>query len=654
MFFLIFFFLIFICRANSSLLGYEFLNTDEFVIGAKALRLINNNFNFYEFDGDTSGVLNALFLVWPSLFGFDITYLSIRISAIFLISISIYIIFKTLSLFVLEKEKYLIFFPILIFFCLTKDADFLHYTNELVTVILISSSLYFYLKNYQNIQSKHLFLIGSLSGAVIFAKMQFFPISSFFILMISLKLIFYNKDYSKFIILSLSFLTPILIVSIYYYSNNEFIDLFNNVIHYPLADFIARNTAINNIIVEKNDLSSILLSEKRSVFFNHLIFNSIFHLFYFYLIYLVTSILFSKNIKKVLLNYNFNLILVGSLIFLTFIVILVTGSVHRHYLVVLVPMVPIFLAIFINNIEIKLEKKGIQLSLITFFFTIFVFSLILEKYKFYNNNFVKSSFLENNINFQSPKLLQHLNFNGDDKKMMIWGWKPELYLLSSYTPSTRDTVNQKQIDSKGNRNYFRDRLLKDFKRNEPFLIIDYVKSNGYFFNNESTSGLKTFIRLKKIVDNNYKKINKGDGNCPDYFLRNKEFYEFEKKINKYKLKDSKIKNLNYLKDLNIDEDMCATSVYFSKESPDEFTIIPEQKKITDIKILASRVNKKNVSVTLNFYRQNKPILEKVIVINKFPFWSNIKIHEDLAPDEIKVDLNELNNNNYGLNELIIF
>ena len=100
--------------------------------------------------------------------------------------------------------------------------------------------------------------------------------------------------------------------------------------------------------------------------------------------------------------------------------------------------------------------------------------------------------------------------------------------------------------------------------------------------------------------------------------------------------------------------ICATSVYFSKDSPDQFTIIPEQKKINDIKILASRVNKKNISVTLNFYRQNRPILEKVIVINKFPFWSNIKIHEDLAPDEIKVDLNQLNNNNYGLSELIIF
>tara|TARA_B100000963_G_scaffold119932_1_gene104508 strand:- start:1921 stop:3882 length:1962 start_codon:yes stop_codon:yes gene_type:complete len=652
--FFIFFFLILICRSNSSLLGYEFLNTDEFVIGAKALRLVNSNFNFYEFDGDTSGVLNALFLVWPSLLGLDITYLSIRISAILAITISVFIIFKTLSLFVLEKEKYLIFLPILIFFCLTKDADFLHYTNELVTVTLILSSLYFYLKNYQNLQTKYLFLIGTLSGAVIFAKMQFFPISLFFILMISLKLVFYKKDYLKFILLSISFLIPSFMISIYYYYNNEFLDLFNNVIHYPLADFIVRNTAIDNIIVEKNDLGSILQSEKRSVFFNHLIFNSIFHLFYFYLIYLAISIYFSKNIKKVLINHNFNLILVGSLIVLTFIVILVTGSVHRHYLVVLAPMVPIFLAMFVKNIDINLAKRGIQLNLITFFFTIFILSLILEKYKFYNNNFFKSKFLQNNINFESPKLLQHLNIDGDDKKLMIWGWKPELYLLSSFTPSTRDSVNQKQIDNKGNRNYFRDRLLKDLNNNEPFLIIDYVKSNGYFFNDESTSGLSTFIRLKKIVDSNYKKINKGVKNCPDYFLRNKEYFEFKEKINKYEIKSSDIKNLNYLKDLNIDEDMCTTGVYFSKNSPNQFTIIPEQKKITEIKILASKVNKKNVSVTLNFYNQNKIISEKEIVINKYPFWSNIKIDGDLVPDEIKIDLNELNNNNFGLSEIIIF
>ena len=78
---------LFLGRFNSSLLGYEFLNTDEFAIGAKALRFIINDFNFYQFDGDTSGLLNALFLIWPNILNLDITYLSIRLSAIFVLSL---------------------------------------------------------------------------------------------------------------------------------------------------------------------------------------------------------------------------------------------------------------------------------------------------------------------------------------------------------------------------------------------------------------------------------------------------------------------------------------------------------------------------------------------------------------------------------------
>ena len=76
--FLIICILVMLGRYNSSLVGYELLNTDEFVIAAKASRLLNE-YSFYEFDGDTSGILNALFLLWPGLFSLEISYLSIRI-----------------------------------------------------------------------------------------------------------------------------------------------------------------------------------------------------------------------------------------------------------------------------------------------------------------------------------------------------------------------------------------------------------------------------------------------------------------------------------------------------------------------------------------------------------------------------------------------
>ena len=136
--------IIFLGRVNSSLLGYEFLNTDEFLIGSKVLRLIKNNYNFYEFDGDTSGILNGIFLIWPGLLNLDITYLSIRLSAVMAVSLILYFTYKVLCLNTKKISSIFLFLPLLLFFALTKDPDFLHYANELITTLLILVSLYVY------------------------------------------------------------------------------------------------------------------------------------------------------------------------------------------------------------------------------------------------------------------------------------------------------------------------------------------------------------------------------------------------------------------------------------------------------------------------------------------------------------------------------
>ena len=142
MIFLLIFLILFLGRMNSSILGYEFLNTDEFVIGAKALRLVKNNFNLYEFDGDTSGILNALFLTWPDLFNLEITYLSIRLSAILVLSATLFFTFKIISFDLKKDISYILLIPLVFFYSLTKDPDFLHYTNELVASFLLVLSYY--------------------------------------------------------------------------------------------------------------------------------------------------------------------------------------------------------------------------------------------------------------------------------------------------------------------------------------------------------------------------------------------------------------------------------------------------------------------------------------------------------------------------------
>ena len=160
---MIFFFtflIIFLGRMNSSIFGYEFLNTDEFVIGAKAMRLIDG-LSPTKFDGATSGILNAFFLSWPRLFNLDISYISIRISAILAISLMIYFTYKIVSRNLDKAMSILVLTPLILFFSLTKDPDFLHYTNELISILLIVGALNFYFQDFDSKDSS-LLIISSI------------------------------------------------------------------------------------------------------------------------------------------------------------------------------------------------------------------------------------------------------------------------------------------------------------------------------------------------------------------------------------------------------------------------------------------------------------------------------------------------------------
>jgi len=273
---------LFLGRINSSILGYEFLNTDEFVIGAKALRLVKNDFNIYEFDGDTSGILNALFLTWPDLFNLDITYLSIRLSAIFVLSGILFFTFKIIFHDLKKDVAFILFIPLVLFYSFSKDPDFLHYTNELVASFLLILTYYFMFTDRQIMKAKKAMIISFLSGSIIFAKMQFFPVAVLNIFLLAIRQLLKFRDIKLFLILCFGLVLPSILLSIYYYLNHNFIDLFYNVIHYPLSDLIARNIESENVLADTNNLISISGTGKITALFNHLIQNSVFHLLYLY------------------------------------------------------------------------------------------------------------------------------------------------------------------------------------------------------------------------------------------------------------------------------------------------------------------------------------------------------------------------------------
>ena len=649
--FILIFIALILGRANSSLLGYEFLNTDEFVIGAKALRLIKNNFNLYEFDGDTSGLLNAIFLTWPNIFNIDITYLSIRLSAIFSVTIILFFTYKLILQNLGKKLSFIIFIPLLLFFSFTKDPDFLHYTNELITTLLIMLSFYLIFDEKKIILSKKAFFISLILGSVLFAKMQFFPVAAIIVLILILRQFFVIKDFKNSIVLCVGFLSPTIFLTLYYSFNNNLVDFFYNVIHYPLSDLIARNVETEKVLADTNNLIAVSKSNKFKTLVDHLLLNSVFHLTYFYFF---IFLIFATRIKKLNLarkGINFNLILITLSIILTLIILIGTGSVHRHYLVVLLPMIPVFISIFIKNYQLEnyFLKKG--KTYIFIFLALFISSLFFENYKFYSKKFTHVNFLDNKINFYSPNILSYLSLNKEES-IVVWGWKPEIYLLSNLSPASRDTVNQKQIDFKSNREYFKQRFIEDFKKNSPALVTDYVKPKGYMFKAKE-HGVKNFPELKNLFTKKYKKISYTNSNCPDLYLKNKNAKKFFKNNLNFSFEKNKFKYTK-MNDFNIDEEICDTSVIFSKNFPNKIKLKTELNEINNIMILASKKNKSEAVINLEINYNNQFLENEKIILNKYPFWTKLIFKNKYNISDISLDISDLKNKKYGISEIKIY
>ena len=657
MFLILIFLSIFFGRLNSSLLGYEFLNTDEFAIGAKGIRIIRDNLNFYEFDGDTSGILNVLFLIWPDFFGFDITYFSIRLSAIFILSLILLYVFKSISLFNNKKSSLIFLLPILLFFSLTKDPDFLHYTNELVACLLITFSIYHFLKNKKKefLKEKNLLkdtlLVSVPAGSVLFAKMQFYPLAAVFIIILIVNEFFKKKNLKVSLFYIFGFFFPSCLISIYYFFHNEFLDLFYNVIHYPLSDLIARNLESEKIIADTNNLIAITSSNKKEILINHLLYNSVFHYFYLYFLIFITTLIFFKK-KNILNLISFELLTISLLILFSLIISISTGSVHRHYLIITMPLLPIFIAIFFRDLRLTnpLIKNQIKFPIIIFL-TFFSISLMFENKKFYSNKFIHTKAHLNEFKFFSPSLFQHFKLHRESK-IIIWGWKPEFYLLSNLSPATRETINQKQIDFKSNREYFRKRFLKDFKNNKPNLVIDYVKPRSHMFTNEKNN-IKSFPELYKNISKNYIKLKNNNPDCPEIYLEKNSFRYFDSKLVKFYF-DKKIPEFNRINDLQIDEDLCDTSVMFNNKYSNKLGLGIKNENLKEILVLASKKNRVEINLDLKIFYKDGKVEEKTAKLNKYPFWSKINLDDNKKITKLEFDISKLKGNSLGIAEIIIF
>ncbi|HME06019.1 MAG TPA: hypothetical protein VKG25_03180 [Bryobacteraceae bacterium] len=154
------------------------LNPDETQFIVSACKLFRDPLFFRSVDCGTSGPLNIYPLMLPALFGFSPDYAASRLVALVIILLSIYTLYRAFALLIPDHLARIALLPLAGIFSLLNSADFVHYSSEHVSLLLLSLGIYSCFRLFRDGQMYviPMGILGLLTTCAFFAKMQAVPL----------------------------------------------------------------------------------------------------------------------------------------------------------------------------------------------------------------------------------------------------------------------------------------------------------------------------------------------------------------------------------------------------------------------------------------------------------------------------------------------
>ena len=154
------------------------INPDETLFIAAAQKLFTDPVFFRAVDCNTSGPINIFPLMLPGLFGFSPDYASTRVIALLIILASTYVIYRAFALLTDEGVARVAILPAAGAFAVFKYNDFLHYSSEHVSFLLLSLAFYVCVRTFccPQMYAWNVAGLGVLTAAAFLAKLQAVPI----------------------------------------------------------------------------------------------------------------------------------------------------------------------------------------------------------------------------------------------------------------------------------------------------------------------------------------------------------------------------------------------------------------------------------------------------------------------------------------------
>ncbi len=632
-------------------------NPDEAQMAANALRIQHFGWNWDAIDGTTSGPLNSLILLWPTLFGGDVTLSLSRLTATLLLCAVFILMYLSLKNISDYKFASIASMSLAIFYAATRHPDFIHYSSELLPLAIIGTGNYLIVNKFIHSKKENRgyfidVLIGTCIGSIFFAKLQAIPIATtlFLFNIYSIHKTSREKKALSITIFTGATALPFLIFLLPLYLNGNLTDFYNSYIMNAIL-YISKITSAYS-------LYNLVTKDSVLILF-----------FYFWLSIIVLGLMnlaFSNKDSDghVFIIYSF-ITLIASLYSVAR-----PGREFPHYLMLSMP----FFVFFAGSLFSCTQKNKINNAY--FFYTYLLFFIVLLCVAFIsisNRGGIASHFfryktiLPFRVEWKNPGIFSWLDLKNNCG--LVWGWMPQWYLLGGLVPAGRESHNETQIRKNILTAYYRHRLVNDIKKSSPDIIIDAVTGHSFGFNNNKENGINSFPLLLNFIKNKYDLV-LDDGfyraKCPKIYLSHFAKNNYNKKIIKIKsitgvtknITNDSINSLNNLNDCSVTEDSCIDYWLLPDNQLGSFKVIFTQNYFVNKIMILNTNDGKNFdhatsSIAFSLIKSGKVVYYGRKNLSPYPYWTTIKISPYLS-DSIIIDILGFKGIGAGLNEIKIF
>ncbi|MFC5407964.1 hypothetical protein ACFPMF_01495 [Larkinella bovis] len=488
------------------------LNPDESQMITQAITLLQNPVYWDSVDGTTIGPINSYLLVWPGLFGWPITYFTTRLTGTVLIGFILLFLFAGLRRVVAPQSARIALVVLVLFFSYVIHFDFLHYSSELASLVLLTLGWYYFIRlqapsGFSNQRLDGLWA-GFALGCVPFAKLQSMPSAALIAVAILASLFFLRPCQHRGInppvwfILGLALPTGFVVGCCYYFG------VLNRFYTFYIQSNLFNYGEYNQYLYPATRLSFWSKTLRLPVFFQS---ETTFLPFFLFVLLLSAATVWIILIKRQPLLPGKRWIGCWSVAWLgaSLYSVVKPGTEFTHHLLLLVPSLG-WLGNLVIDQFLSLQTARYPVIFPRLFLLGNLFFFGKTAIQFRQNPVATNYYLyatRNPAHFPNSRVSDVLlHYARPNDRLVVWGWNMTYHVEAQLPQGTSENHSFRSIVPHSLRRAYQEKYMEDITSTQPTLFVDATGPNSLWMTDTTVYRHENFPALASYISKQYHQV----------------------------------------------------------------------------------------------------------------------------------------------------